>query len=391
MSEKKNIAFLTPDLRSGGSERVASRLTKLFSEKYNIYYIIFDDTDISYEVDAELINLNIPATHNFAKKVLNLFKRASQIRRICKKKKIDVIFSFTPSSNISLRFAKPKCRWVGSCRGFEDLETNTPDYHKMIEAGGEILFNAREMEEYYKSKYPEDADKCHTIENLVDCQRIVDMSKEPLSDEEQKFYDSHKVVSTVGILSQHKGHWDLFKSFEQLKEKVPDAGLVLVGHRGIFEEELKDMAKRNRYADDILLVGYSANPFKYVAKSDVYAMSSISEGFPNALIEAMTCRVAVVSTACATGPAEILYDEYRVTRPDRWEKADNGIITPIFDGIPDFDYENINWSHGQFADALAAMLTDESMRESYAEKGYRRAWKNDEAAISNEYFEYINL
>ncbi len=391
MSEKKNIAFLTPDLRSGGSERVASRLTKLFSDKYNIYYIVFDDRDQSYEIDAELINLNIPATHNFVKKVFNLLKRARRIRRICKKNNIEVIFSFTPSSNISLRFAKPKCRWVGSCRGFEDLATNTSEYHKMIEAGGEILFNAREMEEYYKSKYPDDADKCYTIENLVDCKHIEDMSKEELTEEEQKFYDTHKVVSTVGILSQHKGHWDLFKSFELLKEKVPDAGLVLVGHRGIFEEELKDMAKRNKYADDILLVGYSANPFKYVAKSDVYAMSSISEGFPNALIEAMTTKTAVVSTACATGPAEILYDKYRVTRPDKWEKADNGIITPVFDGVPDFDYNNKNWSHGQFADALAAMLTDDEMRKNYAERGYRRAWQNDEAAISDEYFKYINL
>ncbi len=391
MSEKKNIAFVTPDLRSGGSERVASRLTKLFSEKYNIYYIVFDSTDISYEIDAELIDLNVHATHNMAKKVLNLFKRAKAIRRICKEKHIDVIFSFTPSSNVSLRIANPRCRWIGSCRGFEDLETNTADYHKMVKAGGEILFNAREMEEYFKSKYPADAGKCHTIENLMDCQRIVDMSAEALSDEEQSFYDSHRVVSTVGILSQHKGHWDLFKSFELLKEQVPDAGLVLVGHRGIYEEQLRDMAKRNRYADDILLAGYSSNPFKYVAKSDVYAMSSISEGFPNALIEAMTCKTAVVSTACATGPAEILYDEYRVTRPDKWEKADNGIITPVFDGIADFDYNNKSEAHRQFADALAAMLTDDEMRSEYAEKGYKRAWKNDEAAISDEYFKYINL
>ncbi len=391
MSEKKNIAFITPDLRSGGSERVASRLTKLFSDKYNIYYIVFDDTDKSYEIDAELINLNIPATHNFVKKVINLLKRARCIRRICKKKNIDVIFSFTPSSNISLRFARPKCRWVGSCRGFEDLATNTPEYHKMIASGGEILFNAREMEEYYKSRYPEDADKCCTIENLVDCGHIEAMSKEALTEEEQKFFDDRKVVSTVGILSQHKGHWNLFKSFELLKEKVPDAGLVLVGHRGVFEKELKDMAKRNKYADDILLIGYSSNPFKYVAKSDVYAMSSISEGFPNALIEAMATKTAVVSTACATGPAEILYDEYRVSRPDKWEKADNGIIAPVFDGTPDFDYNNKAWSHSQFADALAAMLTDDEMRNDYAERGYKRAWQNDEAAISDEYFKYINL
>ncbi len=388
---KRNIAFMTSDLKSGGSERVASRLTKLFSDKYNIYYIVYDDSDISYEIDAELINLNAVASDNKIKKVLNLIKRARGIRRVVREKNIDTLFAFTSIANLAMRVAKPKCRMVGACRGFEDLELHTASYHKVIAAGGEILFNAREMEEFYKTKYPEDADKCHTIENLVDCAKIENMAKEPLSEEEQKFYDTHKVVSTVGILSRHKGHWDLFKSFELLKEKVPDAGLVLVGHRGLLEADLIDMAKRNKYADDILLTGYSANPFKYVAKSDVYAMSSISEGFPNALIEAMTCKTAVVSTACATGPAEILYDEYRVTHPEKWEKADNGIITPTFDGKPDFDYNNKAKVHEEFADALAAMLTDDDMRAMYAERGYKRAWQNDEAAISDQYFRFLEM
>jgi hypothetical protein len=37
------------------------------------------------------------------------------------------------------------------------------------------------------------------------------------------------------------------------------------------------------------------------------------------------------------------------------------------------------------------MLTDDEMRSAYAECGYKRAWKNDEASISDEYFRYINL
>ena len=73
---KRNIAFMTSDLKSGGSERVASRLTKLFSDKYNIYYIVYDDSDISYEIDAELINLDAVASDNKIKKVFNLINEA---------------------------------------------------------------------------------------------------------------------------------------------------------------------------------------------------------------------------------------------------------------------------------------------------------------------------
>lgn len=387
--EKKNLVFITPDLKSGGSERFASRLTKLYSSKYNIYYIVFDDDDISYEIDAELINLNIPASHNFVKKLINLYRRSRKINKICKKYNVSTVFAFTPGANRAIRFARLKCRMIGACRGAEDLMINTGEYHGIIAAGGEILFNAKEMEAFFVEKYPCDAEKCHTIENLLDCKHIEDMSKESLSEEEQKFFDTHKVVSTVGILSPHKGHWDLFKSFEILKKKVPDAGLVLVGHRGTIQQDLIDMAKRNKYAEDILLTGYQSNPFKYVAKSDVYAMSSISEGFPNALIEAMVCRTAVVTTSCATGPAEIMYDEYRKLDIKEWVKADNGIITPVFDGKPDFDYNNKAKVHEIFADALAAMLNDDEMREMYAQRGYKRAWKNDESVISDEYFKLL--
>lgn len=385
----KNLVFISPDLKSGGSERVASRMTKLFSGKYKIYYIVFDDDDISYDIDAELINLNAKPTSNLPKKVFNLIKRAYGINKICKKYDVDTVFSFTSSANLAMRYAGLKCRMIGSCRGFEDLYKNTADYHKVISAGGEILFNSREMEEFYKSEYPLDSDKCHTIENLIDCARIEKMSNEKLSESEQVFYDTHKVISTVGILSEHKGHWDLFKAFEILKEKIPDAGLVLVGHRGRYEKELRDMARRNKYADDILLIGYSSNPFKYVAKSNVYALSSISEGFPNALIEAMVCKTAVVSTACRTGPCEILYDEYKSYEPQIWEKADNGIITPVFDGIPDFDYTNKSEVHEIYADALAAMILDDEMRTEYEKRGYERAYKNDESVISDKYFDLI--
>ncbi len=387
----KNIAFITPHLKSGGSERMASRLTKLFSEKYNVYYIVFDDTDVSYDIAGELININAPMTKCKPKKVYNLIKRVLGIRRICREKNIDVVFSFTSVANLAMRCSHLKCKTYGACRGFEDLKLHTKNYHKVIKSGADILFNAKEMEEFYRERYPEDAGKLHTIENLFDCEDIIEKSKEALEDEVQSFYNTHKVITTVGIASRHKGQWDLLKSFELLKERVPDAGLVIMGnHRGAYKNELAEMASKSKYAEDILLLGHRSNTFKYVAKSNVFAFPSISEGFPNALVEALLCRTPAVATLCSTGPREVMFDEYtQMELTDSFYEADNGIVTPCFDGNPDFDYNNTADVHRTFADALYKMMTDQELRYRCVENAYKRALRNDEAAISDRYFKLI--
>lgn len=390
IKNKKNIAFVTSDLKSGGSERVASRLTKLFGKRYNNYYIVFNSEDISYDIDAELIDLNVPPTDNKAKKVINTFRRAAGIRKAVKKYKIDTLFSFTPIANRAMLFSRADCRTFGACRGYEDLMLHPANYHRLIAFGSRILFNSRESQDYYLSKYPDDASKCITIENLFDIDNIRAMAKEELPPEHAEFYASHKVVSTVGILSKHKGHWDLLKSFEILKEMVPDAGLVIVGHRGLLEKQIKDMAARNKYSDDILLAGFQRNPFKYTAKSDVYVHPSISEGFPNALIEAMACGVPCVASACATGPCEIMFNEYKKVSPkDDYVIADNGILTPVFDGIVNFDYSAKSAAHEVFARAVERALSDRELADKLSAAGIVRSARCDENVIADEYFKLI--
>ena len=389
-NQTKKIAFVTLDLHSGGSQRAASELTHFFSEHYQVYYIVFDGSDISYDISAELINLNYPPSNSKIKKIINTFRRAKGIRKAVKQNKIDVVFSFTSIANRALRFSRAKCRKIGGCRGFEDLQNNTGSYHRVIRSGCEMLFNSREMEEFYINRYPRDKSKCITIENLIHFDTIEQKSKDELEDKYRDFFDTHKVVTTVGILSRHKGHWDLLKSFELLREKIPDAGLCIIGHDGTYEKELIDMAKRNKYADDIILCGYQQNPFKFIAKSSVYALSSISEGLPNALLEAMVCHTPAVATSCATGPCEIMFDDYKRPYPtDEYIVADNGILTPPFDGIIDFDYSNKSKSHQIYADALFRAITDRELVDKIVENGYNRAKKNDQSAIENNYIGLI--
>ena len=72
------------------------------------------------------------------------------------------------------------------------------------------------------------------------------------------------------------------------------------------EHELKDLARSLGVLDDVIFVGFQANPWPHYASADLFALSSDYEGYPLVLVEAMLSGLPVVSTDCESGPREIL-------------------------------------------------------------------------------------
>jgi glycosyltransferase involved in cell wall biosynthesis len=77
---------------------------------------------------------------------------------------------------------------------------------------------------------------------------------------------------------------------------------------GELRTELEALVRRLAVGDHVSMPGFNQNPYAYMASADVFAMSSISEGLPGALIEALACGAPIVSTDCKSGPKEILAD-----------------------------------------------------------------------------------
>lgn len=114
------------------------------------------------------------------------------------------------------------------------------------------------------------------------------------------------VIIAVGRLQIQKDYPTLFRAFAQVRQSRP-ARLLVLGEgkeRPMLEELIMELGLQ----EDVGLPGFVMNPYAYMAKAALFALSSRWEGLPTVLIEALCCETPVVSTDCPSGPREILKD-----------------------------------------------------------------------------------
>ncbi len=112
------------------------------------------------------------------------------------------------------------------------------------------------------------------------------------------------VILGAGRLTTQKDFPTLLRAFARLRKQQP-ARLVILGE-GKIKAALIALATELGILQDVALPGFVNNPLAWMSRSSVFVLSSVWEGFPGVLIEAMACGCPVVSTDCPSGPAEIL-------------------------------------------------------------------------------------
>ena len=112
------------------------------------------------------------------------------------------------------------------------------------------------------------------------------------------------VIISVGRLTKQKDYATLINALSIVNKKQ-QARLIILGE-GEDRNELTSLITKLNLQDYVDLAGFVDNPYAYMAKSNVYVLSSLWEGLPNTLIEAMAVGLPIVATDCKSGPKEIL-------------------------------------------------------------------------------------
>lgn len=112
------------------------------------------------------------------------------------------------------------------------------------------------------------------------------------------------VILGVGRLTDQKDFPTLLRAFAKVQRQI-DARLIILGE-GEKRESLEALVEDLRLEEVVDLPGFVKNPYSFMGAADVFVLSSIHEGLPTVLIEALACGTPVVSTDCPSGPSEIL-------------------------------------------------------------------------------------
>lgn len=150
-------------------------------------------------------------------------------------------------------------------------------------------------------------EKVVSLGNSIDYGRYsqVEISKQQAKEDIGLKADSF-VFGTIGRLTLTKGYSYLIEAFAQLKEQIPSAHLIFVGE-GRLQNELEQQAAETPYADSIHFLGPRSDITSILKAIDVFVLSSIAEGLPRSLLEAMAARVPCIGTKVG-GIPEILAD-----------------------------------------------------------------------------------
>ncbi len=348
---KEKILFVIISLVGGGAEKILVRLVNhLDKTRYEVRLALFEEKmDYLRELDPAVQVLCFGKTSRWEFPKI-IFRLAGVMRSF----QPDVVISLLDYANVvsvlARKLARVRTRLLLCEHSYplkpEPLYTFRGHMPWLIRAtyhsADRIVVVSRSIREYLLRRVGLPAERVQVIYNPIPLAEVVASSREKVRHPFLGKKDL-KVIMSVGRLETVKRYDRLLKAFARAHRRDPNLRLILLG-KGTLEGALKKLASDLGIGKTVSFAGFKSNPYAWIARADVFALSSEREGFPNVLIEAMACGVPVVSVDCLSGPSEII------------THGQNGFL------LPEEDEPGL-------ADALVRLATDVRLRSKFSRAG----------------------
>ena len=361
---KEKLLLISPMLHQGGFERVCITTARLLKPYYDVSIVIFDDADIAFDIRGlSIINIHLGVRNGKLAKMTNLMRRAVRVRKLKQRMKPVIAYSFGPSANMVNALSKTSLTSVFlGLRGYQDV-ADDPKMKLYVRKADRIICCSKEIEAIVQEKYG--YLQTATLYNPYDAEGITELSKEKVTDLPWKMEDEDRprILIGVGRDDPIKGFWHLIKAFYLVQKEIPQMRLIIMGD-GSFEQA-KSLVSELQLEQKVYFPGVRKNPYKYLAASEMFLLSSYTEGFPNVLVEAMILGRPLISTDCRTGPAEIL------------DHGKYGILVPDMGDTEDYSGDTISEKETCFAEKIVEVLKDSERQKELSELERKRAGEFD--------------
>lgn len=387
----KHIAMYIGSLVKGGAERVMCNLAEYFySQGYTVTFVTTYLGQEEYEVPHATwhreptegcLELTVLDPNDHEHKVwiddnadgikrvftaLPLNDRSGRIANFIKREKIlkdtwkqlhpDVILSFLGKNNI---MAIKSARGLGipvvvSVRSNPSREYGTKSLnlsmrHYFKKAAG-VVVQTTEAAEYFDSRV-----RTKILPNSIHPD-FINRSVVP-------FEERTKEIVTVGRLDDNKNQILLINAFKELEKDFPDYRVVIYGD-GEKRKEFESKAP-----ESVTFMGRVSDVPDRIAGSEVFVLTSRQEGYPNALIEAMSLGLVCISTDCPCGgPRDLI------------RSGKNGLLIPMAS-----DEEMVK----ELSDALRRVLTDRKLAEEMSQNALKVRDEYNPDIINGQWKDYL--
>lgn len=304
MHNKINILFLMIQMQLGGSERLVHGLIRNIDRNYFNPSLAWFHGD---KILNEFYQLEVPFYHipklkrveiSALKKISNII-RENNIHVVNAHHFMSMVYSFYGCKITN------KCKLIYTEHSKWEIERIPVKWkiigHYLLSKAERTIGVTEGVSLKIREKFKLPVSKIHTIRNGVDLREYSNKKRNVSLRNELRVDTGDYVVGTVANFKKIKNHLFLLKAFHELIQNTTNVKLLLIG-QGFRDDpestemEIRQFIKQKKLDNHVILTGYRSDVPDLLAIMDIFTLTSLEEGLPISLIEAMAAGLPLVGT-----------------------------------------------------------------------------------------------
>jgi len=346
------ILFIVPSLKAGGLERQASLLANSGTEKYQMSIVVLGSKKPFYSIDSGVDLYLTPASITDTPKIIRFFRQMWWLRSLVKQIKPSTVCSFGEKYNPFVLpalwglglpvFVANRASPVNYMKGYKGVIT--PLAYRTARG---VILQTQKSKKLLRPRYP--------LKNSIVIGNPIDLSYPEVKRE--------NTILNIGSIGGAKNQDWLIKYFKEIEANCEDWDLHFVGD-GPKREKCEALVYRLGIQERVVFHGIQKEVKAFYSSASVFAFTSTSEGFPNALAEAMAAGCACIAYDCIAGPSDIIDDGL------------NGFLIP-------------EGNHELYVQKLFSLIADQDLRLRFGAAAREKMKQFEAGKIIERFYSFI--